>query len=153
MVLGITRQVDVKPEVISLLKLLQDIKANKSIITKTWFANQYEKTLPRQIGEQHFTEHFGSGEDVDLKIIEQDIQELKSATAKVAKFRHTRIAHKNADERLVIDLNFKEVEGALKVLEKLMIKYQLLINQSGFAGLMPTITYDWEVVFRTPWIK
>ena len=92
LVLGITRQVDERTEVISLLKLLQDIKANPNTITKNRLQTQYEKNLPRQIGEQHFAENFGSGEEVDTQILERDIKELNLLLPKVAKFRHTRIA-------------------------------------------------------------
>ncbi|MBU6431158.1 MAG: hypothetical protein KGJ58_02790 [Patescibacteria group bacterium] len=154
LVLGITRQVDKRPEVVSLLKLLEDIKDNPGIITKQWYGDEYEKSpvLGRAFGIQSFEEHFGSKPELDPDLIEKDIQALKSATAKVARFRHTRIAHKNADERLVIDLNFAEVEAALKEVERLVIRYQLLLNQSDYNELMPSITYNWESIFRTPWI-
>ena len=152
LVLGVARQVDERTEVVSLLKLLKDIKNHPGVITKKWFSDQYEPKLPHQIGEQHFAEHFGSGVDLDLTMVEKDISDLNSSTAKIEKFRHTRIAHKNADERLVIDLNFNEVEEALKIIEKLVIKYNLLLSQSGITQLMPTITYDWESVFRIPWV-
>ena len=153
LVLGIARQVDERREVISLLKLLKDIRDNAVVITRNWFADQYEPNLPRQIGEQHFSESFGSGATLDAAIVEKDIHDLESTTAKVKRFRHNRIAHKNADERLVISLNFAEVEEALRVIENLVIKYQLLLNQSGYDKLMPTITYNWESIFRTPWIE
>src|SRR5579863_6851010 len=109
-VLGIARQVDERSEVISLLKLLEDIKNNPGVATKTWLADLYQAKLPRQLGEQAFAEHFGLGEDIDPAILVEDIRKLKSATAKVARFRHTRIAHKNADKKLVIDLSFDEVK-------------------------------------------
>lgn len=153
MVLGIARQVDERTEVISLLKLLNDIRSNASIITREWFADQYKPTLPREIGEQHFAENFGQMAELDTAIVEKDIQDLNQATAKVKKFRHTRIAHKNADERLVIDLNFEEVDKAIEVIERIVIKYQLLLNQSGMPQLMPVIQYDWEAIFREPWLK
>ncbi len=153
MILGIARQVDERTEVVSLLKLLKDIRDNSKAVTRDWFAAQYEPKLPRQIGERDFAQHFGSGSELDAAMVEKDIKDLESATAKIEKFRHTRIAHKNADDRLVIDLNFAEVEAALNVVEKLVIRYQLLLNQSGYTELMPTITYNWESVFRTPWIE
>jgi hypothetical protein len=153
MVLGIARQVDERTEVVSLLKLLENIRANYTVLTRDWYAGQYEPNLPRQIGEQHFAEHFGAGAELDPAIVEHDIRALESATAKVERFRHTRIAHKNADERLVIELDFTEVETALKVVEDLVIKYQLLLNQAGYDKLMPTITYNWESIFKTPWIE
>lgn len=155
LVLGITRQVDTRTEVISLLKLLEDIRSNPGTLTKQWYGDQYEQggILGRPFAIQSYEEHFSVGDDLDPAMLEEDLQTLKTATAKVARFRHTRIAHKNADERLVISLNFAEVEEALKVIENLVIKYQLLLNQSGYDKLMPTITYNWESIFRTPWIE
>ncbi|MHB1769480.1 MAG: AbiU2 domain-containing protein [Minisyncoccota bacterium] len=154
LVLGITRQVDTRTEVVSLLKLLEDLRDNPGVITKEWYGDQYEKnSLNRAFGVRSFEEHFGLKPELDPTLIEKDIQDLKSITAKVAKFRHTRVAHKNVDEHLVIDLNFVEVEEALKFIETVVIKYQLLLNQSGYTELMPTITYNWESVFRTPWIE
>lgn len=155
LVLGITRQVDTRTEVISLLKLLNDILGNSGIITKQWYGDQYEQSsvLGRAFGDQSFAGHFGSGDNLDVAMLKKDIQNLTSATAKIARFRHTRIAHKNTDERLIINLNFTEVGEALKVVEDLVIRYQLLLNQSGYSQLMPTITYNWESIFRTPWIE
>jgi hypothetical protein len=152
LVLGVARQVDERTEVISLLKLLKDVRDNVSIVTRDWFADQYEPNLPRQIGEQHFAEHFGSATALDVTIVEKDIAELVSKTNTVARYRHTRIAHKNADKRLVIELKVSELEDALNAIEELVIKYQLLLNQAGFEKLMPEIHYDWEELLRTAWI-
>jgi hypothetical protein len=154
LVLGISRQVDNKKEVISLFRLLKDIENNASIIKRDWFSKQYEQhNLPKSIGEQHFSENFGSKPELDIYIVKNDIQTLTESTSKIKKFRHTKIAHKNADKNLVVDLNFSEIENALSIIEKIVIKYQLLLNQSGFRELMPTITYDWEKIFRKPWIE
>ena len=155
LVLGITRQVDTRTEVVSLLKLLEDIRNNPGIITKQWYEDQYENggVLGRAFGTASFEEHFGSRPELDTALIEKDIQDLKSATAKVARFRHTRIAHKNADQRLVIDLKASDAEAALKEVERLVIRYQLLLNQAGFTELMPSILYNWESIFRVPWVK
>ena len=156
LVLGVARQVDDRTEVVSLLKLLEELKNNPAVITKQWYGDQYENgpsPLGRAFADQSFEEHFGSKAELDPVLVEKDIQELKSATKKVERFRHTRIAHKNADERLVIDLNFSEVEEALKVIERLVIKYYLLLYKGGYTELMPTIGYNWEAIFRTPWIE
>jgi hypothetical protein len=69
-VLGVARQVDNRKEVVSLWKLLKDIKVNASIITRDWFADQYEPNLSHQIGEQHFAEHFGSKSELDAAIVD-----------------------------------------------------------------------------------
>jgi hypothetical protein len=153
MVVGIGRQVDERRDVISLMRLLKSIEKNNKIITKKWFADQYGTGLIRQVGEQHFADHFGKIETLDASVIKNDIAGLTAITENVKKFRHTRIAHKNKDRSLQIDLSFREIDDAVAFLEKLVIKYQLLLNQKGFTTLMPTVVYDWEAVLRTPWIE
>jgi hypothetical protein len=128
-----------------------DIKANASIVTRKWFIEQYAERDMANFGDPHFSERFGLKPEIDTAILDKDIADLVVAAKKVERFRHTRIAHKNVDKKLVIDLNFGEIEAALKVVEGLVIKYQLLLNQSGYNELMPTMHYDWEEIFRAPW--
>ena len=153
MVVGITRQVDEGRRVISFMRLLKDIERNPTIITKTWFADQYEAHLPRQIGEVHFAENFGSRETLDPAIVKKDIDDLSTITAAIEKFRHTRIAHKTKDPNKRTSLTFKELDDAVDHLVGLITKYQLLLKQSGMPNLMPVIQYDWEAILRTPWIE
>lgn len=152
MVVGIARQVDERRDVISFMRLLKDIERNASVITKQWFADQYEPHLPRQIGEAHFAENFGTGASLDSTIVKKDITDLASITAGIEKYRHTRIAHKAKDPAARTNLTFKDLDDAVDHLAKLITKYQLLLNQSGMPNLMPVIQYDWEAILRTPWI-
>ena len=135
LVLGVARQVDDRPEVISLRKLLRDIKENASVMTRLWFIEQYAERGMVHFGDPHFTERFGLKPEIDTAIVEKDIADLVAATKKVEMFRHTRIAHKNVDKTFVIDLNFGEIEVALKVVEELVIKYQLLLTKVVIASL------------------
>lgn len=153
MVVGIARQVDENRHVISFMRLLKDIERNTAVLTKTWFADQYEPNLPRQIGEAHFAENFGSGEVLDPSVVRKDIADLSSITAGIEKYRHTRIAHKAKDPALRTNLTFKDLDDAVGHLAKLITKYQLLLNQAGMPNLMPVIQYDWEAILRTPWIE
>jgi hypothetical protein len=153
MVVGITRQIDEDRRVISFMRLLKDIERNVTVITKTWFADQYQKNLSRQIGEAHFAKNFSSGEALDPAIVKKDIDDLATITTGIEKYRHTRIAHKIKDPTLRTSLTFKELDDAIDHLAKLITKYQLLLNQAGMPNLMPVIQYDWEAILRTPWIK
>jgi hypothetical protein len=153
MVVGIVRQIDEKRQVISFMRLLKDIERNASVITRTWFADQYQLYLPRQIGEVQFAENFGSRETLDPTIIKKDIDDLATITADIEKYRHTRIAHKTKDPALRTSLTFQELDDAIDHLAKLITKYQLLLNQAGMPNLMPVVQYDWEAILRTPWIE
>jgi hypothetical protein len=153
LVIGIARQVDERKDVVSLMRLLKDLERNNGVITRQWFVDQYKPDFMKAIGEQHFTDRFGNGIELDNSIIKKDIEELTLTTANVEKFRHTRIAHRKKDRGLEFDLSFQEVDTALASLEKLVIKYEALLNQAGFERLMPSILYDWEEIFCTPWIE
>ncbi|MDB5189997.1 MAG: methylase [Parcubacteria group bacterium] len=154
MVLGIARQVDDRKEVESLHKFLKDLKKNHKIITKDWYASEYEKSpaLGKEFGEIAFEKDFGSGESLDETIVQTDIDALVLTTSKIEDFRHKRVAHKNKDKTLIFDVSFDDLTHALEELERIVKKYQVLINQSGME-LMPAIQYDWEKVYRVPWIK
>jgi hypothetical protein len=154
MVLSIARQVDNKKEVQSLLRLLLDIKKHHESITKDWYSDEYQKSpaLGKEFGIIAFEEKFGKGEYLDENIVQSDIDSLLTVTSKIEDFRHKRVAHKNKNESLIFDVNFDDLSNALNELERIVKKYQVLINQSGME-LMPTIQYDWEKVYRLPWIK
>lgn len=70
LVLGVARQVDDRAEVISLWKLLRDIKANASIMTRQWFIEQYAEKGMANFGDPHFTEHFGSKPEIDSAVVD-----------------------------------------------------------------------------------
>ena len=132
MVLGISRQVDPDKHTYGLIKLLEDMSKNSPALTVDWFLSSYKNPtmeLGKLMGEKDFRENFGTGSHVDKKIIEEDIKILKNATKIILQFRHNRIAHKNKDKSLSFSLDFSEIGKALDVLEKLVIKYQLLLNQ------------------------
>lgn len=152
-VAAIARQVDEDKDVISFVRLLRDIERNHAFITKSWFADQYALTLPRQIGERDFMANFGAGKMLDPELVKRDIQELSAITDSIEKYRHTRIAHKTKDPTLRTTLTFTELDVAIDHLSKLITKYQLLLNQAGMPNLMPVVQYDWEAILRVPWIE
>ncbi len=152
MVLGIARQVDTKRSSVALLRILGEIKKSHQVITEKWFAKQYVNTvMGSDFGAKEFKENFGREGFLDEKIVDDDIKSFKNQTVDILNFRHTRIAHKNKDKTLAFDLPFSKVNSALDLLEKIVIKYNLLLNQVGIEKLLPVMTYDWEEVFRVPW--
>ena len=154
MVLGITRQIDDKKEVESTTRFLMDLKKHHLQVTKEWYMSEYEKSpvLGREYGKSEFEQNFGVGDHLDANIVQADIDALRQSTAKIEDFRNKRVAHKNKDKTLVFDVSFDDLSTALKELERIIKKYQILINQSGME-LMPVIQYDWEKVYRIPWLK
>ena len=48
---------------------------------------------------------------------------------------------------------FKDLEDALRALERLVIFYWTLLKGSSLIGLTPTIQYNWQDVFEFAWIE
>lgn len=162
-VLVIRRQMDTDKRSRSLMNLLNDIFDNPEILTKKWFASNYSNKI-LNLGNGDFESHFGGGTYIDPSIVYADIGEIKHKTKKVVLYVNQAVAHTDIifqkNHQIVVDrktgtkfkLSFNDLDSAIDSLEKKVIKYNLLLNQSGYAGLLPIIQYDWEEIFLVPWI-
>jgi len=152
MVLGICRQIDADERSESLLRLLNELFDSAETLTKTWYVSQYS-SAPINLGAGDFEGHFGDLDFVDPSIIYSDIGKLLFATKGIKKFRHKRIAHKDKNDKLKFSLTFDSLHEAINVIEAITVKYNLLLNQSGYPdnSLLPVIQYDWEDIFNHPW--
>lgn len=162
MVLGICRQVDSDKNSISLLNLLSDISSHPETLTKKWFISAYRdgrdgdfRRLMVGQGIKDFEDNFGKNEFIDPSIIDSDMNNLLRHTREIKKFRNKRVAHKDKNKKLKFDVDFTVLDEAVNVVEKTAIKYNLLLNQSGYpeTGLLPVVQYDWEEIFMQPWIS
>lgn len=155
-ILGICRQIDRNGKSLSLLNLLIKISNNPEKITKDWFASQYKNSvLGEAIGRSHFQEHFGLLDYIDPAMVQADIDNLILDTAEIKKYRDKRIAHVDKGN-VILDKNFSfaTLNKAIDSIERLGIKYYLLLHQGGITTLLPTdTTSDYRTIFYQPWIK
>lgn len=93
-----------------------------------------------------------------------DIDELKKDradlvnevnVASVRNYRDWKVAHNDAQKWKNLDLNLTKLNECIDFLHKRILAYELRLNGSGYpdTGLLPHIAYDWESIFRVPWIK
>jgi hypothetical protein len=47
---------------------------------------------------------------------------------------------------------FQDIGNCLRLFQKLILRYKLLLKGAAQATLLPTFLYDWKEVFRRPWI-
>jgi len=149
---SICRQIDRSPQVVSLIKLLLEIERNASKITKHWFASQYVRT-GRSYGLSEFQEFFGQLDYVDPSLVRADFEDLQRETRYIVRLRHKRIAHYDKEE-FVLDrnLNFGYLNKAISIVERLTVKYYLLLRQVGHSeGLLPAGLEEEEAIFTFPW--
>lgn len=153
-VIGVGREIDMDKGSVSLARILQKIAEHPGEITKEWFVGCYNK-FPR-VGTRHFEEMFGGGDSVDPFIVTEDLGLLCHETKKLKKFRNKQIAHFDRNVRSFrFDIDFAYLNNAVSLLEKLAIKYDLLLHQTGWGDntLLPGNADDWQEIFTIPWIR
>ena len=48
---------------------------------------------------------------------------------------------------------FSDVDNAIEVLERLLKKYVHLFRATALSSALPEIVYDWQAIFRVPWLQ
>lgn len=144
MAINACKQTDEDSRAESLINLLKDIKKNKKLFTIDWFIKKYPKWL-RSNGINDFKKFSTKNNKiVSCKKIDEDIKNMKKAIVGVRKnslkslkkFRDKRGAHHNKG-KVKITATVKDLNDAIDLLERLVLKYRLLIDQSGMDTLLP----------------
>jgi hypothetical protein len=47
---------------------------------------------------------------------------------------------------------YNELDAAIDLVDRLYVKYHLLFHAANMDTTLPTRQYDWQAVFRVPWI-
>lgn len=162
LVLGISRQVDPDPRSLSLINLLDEISGNPKAITKKWFTTQYRKNkqgwskkIMAGQAKTDFEREFGKVNFINPASVRRDKSTLLLCTREIIKFRNKRIAHKDKSKQLKFNVRFTDLYKAIDSLEKIALKYNLLLNQSAYHNdsLLPVIPFDWQRIFRSVWLR
>lgn len=155
-VMAIRRQLDTDNDVISVRRLLKEIRLNPELITKTWFRTLYSSLSkkfplsPDAIADSDFEDHAGKLDYFDPAIAIADLNKLDILGKKITRYANKRIAHKT---KIRASLSFKEINSFLKEFEDIVKKYILIFTGSGYSSLVPVPQYDWEEIFTKTWIK
>lgn len=146
-VINVYKQVDERNDVWSLVNLLKDLKKLQNSFSLNWFVQKYPKWMHTH-GEDDFKQFSTkSNTKISLKKIDGDIKKIKLAIKgerfgkkrqsieSLAKYRHKRAAHFAKDNKRVI-AHVKKIFDAIDLLEEMIIKYKLLLNQAGMDTLL-----------------
>jgi len=149
--ISIRRQVEYKDQdIISLGKLLNELKQNPEIISREWFKSLYKGSIAADWADSDFNRVAGSGDHFDAKIAEKDLSSLILLAEGITKFADRKIAH--SSKQPVPIVKFAEVDSFIKEFEEILKKYILLFTAAGFETLRPIYQYDWEIIFTHKWI-
>lgn len=149
---AVRRQADRNPRVISLGRLLVEIRDDPGRFSRQRFVNQYDVDQQDR-GDCAFTEHFAGnvGDHVDPDLVVGDLARLDEEAREVVEYVDKHVAH--SDARRMRDLpTFRELNKAIDAIGALFERYALLITVESWGTLVPVPQYDWEAVFREPWI-
>jgi len=168
MLMGLRRLGDRSKEVISLYRLLDDIRNHPKVLSRERYLRFYEglwnqpnvasdaffqqvvKTAVSQKAEEVFDASGGHGKPhINPEAVEEDLKQLDEAIGKLREMADKRLAHydRKPPQRLP---THKDIDECLDLIGKMLRKYYRLIKGSDIDP-MPTIAYDWTAIFKIPW--
>jgi hypothetical protein len=169
-VINVCKQVDEDSRSESLVNLLKGIKNNKKSFTLKWYKRQWKpvpiaktnKKISRSREAEKCFKEFAikSNKLISSQKIDKDIKDIKQAICGVRfgnerqsveslkKYRNKRVAHFASDNKKAI-VPMEKLFDAIDLLEKMTIKYNLLLNQAGMNTLLSSnIDIEFDKIFR-----
>lgn len=135
-VTGLCRMMDERKDVVSLVRLLNEIKENPELISRrayTCIKQKYRE--PRHYNfvkrrlDNEFSKMAGKGSFLDPRIIESDLKRIKKITAKTIQYRHKFIGHHAYNQRIYKKTpKLLDIHTCFDNFEKIFRRYFLLIT-------------------------
>lgn len=89
-----------------------------------------------------------NGSQIDRRRVKKDIADLKRITKPIVKYMHKVVAHKNK-RQISIKATVNDLYIAIDFIEKLVIKYNLLLTQGGISTLRASnVIPDLQSIFK-----
>jgi len=150
---GVRRQIKIDSQSISLARLLSEIRDNPEKISRQYYRDLYIGSTVEVLADATFDRLAGGGTSHYPQIrATRDLAALKTRARECEAFADRRIAHRDTREPTVVP-KFSNASRAIKLMDRLWCKYDLLLNANHTDTLMPTFQYDWAEVFDVAWRK
>ncbi len=151
--IGVRRQLDKDKRSISFVRLFKEIQKKPAILSRSRFVSLYTNPDTKGTFADHDFDRFAGpgGLHVNPDIIGSDFQKLETMTAIVERYATKTIAHfdeKGPD----VPPTFKDLDGCLDLLQELVKKYLLLFRTQAYLDILPVWHYEWQEIFREPWL-
>jgi len=159
----VRRQVDIRRDSLSFLKLLRELSRDpmtikrQSFIRRTTFQHSVLAVLParRQQAEQIFDELVGEGSNhLERRLISRDIEELITRSRQFEEFANRYVAHRALHEMPSDKPTFADLDSYVDFIVQLLEKYYLLITGGRMQELDRGESFQagWKDIFTMPWI-
>lgn len=153
-VIGLRRQLKSGDQSISFARLLEEMIATPSAFARAYYVGLYRGFVVERFANKDFEKFAQVGAPhIDPDLIAVDLGNLVAKCARCEDFADRRVAHR--DRRPPKELpTYNEVDECIDLLDVLYVKYHLLFTAEGMADntLLPTWQYDWQAIFKVPWI-
>ena len=140
-VMKISNQVDNDKNSINLLNVLNDLKDNASMITREWYLKNLDPIVKSSSEEDFKTYSVADNTNLSEEKLVADITllkdtiiggDIKNKTIKTIKKYRNKILGHHSKVPYKIELNWGEFDKAVDLLDKLAVKYDLLLNHSAW---------------------
>ncbi|MCC7202116.1 MAG: hypothetical protein IT393_05545 [Nitrospirae bacterium] len=151
--IGVRRQADNRTDVISLYRLLSEIKKKPEVLSRERYVTLYsDPEIRKGVANCHFDRFAGVGNThVDRRKVEKDIGDIAAITSRLKDYANERVAHYSKKDPKTVP-TYNDLNKCIDFLEELIIKYWALFRAETAVTLLPTWQYDWKGIFREPWI-
>ncbi len=155
-VIAVRRQLDIDKNCISLCRFLLELQKYPELISRQYHRSLYVHNLDfaDHRADETYDRHVGRNAEVLIKdVIQQEIDSLKMVSETIHHYADRIVAH--YDTRGLGQASapkYDDLTKCLVVIERLVLRYALLLNGARQDSLLPTFQYDWKRVFRIQWI-
>jgi hypothetical protein len=148
---GIRRQVDSRPDVTSLRRLLAEMVEYPHCLSGTWFIGRYEWGL-QHLGESEFLslDPNNTGH-VDPRFPAEDLERVVAAADGTRNWVNKHVAHLSVTPAAAVP-TFDEIDAALDVIGDVFIRWNCILTGASLTSIEPFPQYDWLAPLRMPWI-
>lgn len=145
---AVRRLTDERRDVVSLARLIKDLRRHAPNVTAEWYANHRPEAERRDFRpfQLENTEHF------DPAIADADLVKLRSAVARVKGFVDEHVAHQ-AEEATKDIPTFREIHEALDSVGEIFRRYHSLLTAAEMPFLVPYPQPGWHLALSVPWVR
>ena len=149
-VMGLRRQLKVKPDSVSLAGLLEDIATNPALLSRQRFVGLYPPG-DQSRANAAFDKHIGAGlGHVDTAAVREDIDKLKALATRCEEYADRFVAHRDRRSIRAVPTH-AELNDALDFSERLLQKYYLLLRGNSLVSVSAKFLHPWKRIFEMPW--
>lgn len=149
LIMGIRRIYKPHRDAISLKGLLKDFHRNNELLSREYYLS-LDTGAEENIKTISANQIFGENKFIYKAEIRSDFQKIGKIKF-VIDYADDNVAH--IGKRKIKKPTLSDLHEALEILEKIVIKYIVILTAKGYNGLTPVIQYNWKKVFQKPWIN